>query len=149
MIKYTADETNNCLACCIAGMFDLPLGVVPGVHEWGKLGYWFDNFYNWSKEELGHVPIAVVDDTLEDLYYIAVLENSNNVPHAVIAKCMSVVWDPSPNDKITELDDTMYGILFVHVDGLCMQNACHISHMEWIQEQVNKELGINEQGTMG
>jgi hypothetical protein len=122
-------------------MFDLILEDVPGVHAWSKKGYWFDHFYEWSVKVLKHVPIAVTDDTLEDLYHIAVYENSKGVPHSVIAKCDDIIWDPSPNEKATEIEDTAYRIVFVQLGSLSVQQACRISHEMWERE--------NEQGTMG
>jgi hypothetical protein len=120
-------------------MFDMPLDSVPGVHAWGKKGYWFDNFYEWSVKVLHHVPVAVTDDTLEDLYHIAVYETAKGVPHSVIAKCDTIIWDPTPNEKATEIEDTAYRILFVQLGSLSIQEACKISHEHWVKDDAENQ----------
>lgn len=149
MIKYTADETQNCLQCCIAGMFDKELEDVETVHAWGKrYPNWFDGLYNYSMINLGHAPVSVVDDTLDDLFHIAIVRPKEGLPHCVIAKGMAVVWDPSPGDKLESLAevDWEYSILFVQVLGLCIQKSCQTSYSNWKLEEANAERITRESG---
>jgi len=144
MIKYESTD-NNCLQCCIAGMFDKPLDDVPHVLDWKeRYPNWYDGFHNFSLIFLNHVPVAVVDDTLDDLFHIAVFSEVGRLPHCVIAKGMDVVWDPHPSNKIASLADTEnweYSIVFVEVHGLTLQQACQASYVQWAKEKAD-EAGI-------
>ena len=126
MLRHTADDTQNCLQCCIAGMFGLPMEQVPTVHKWSKEhSYWFAGMYEWVKSQ-GYIVTSIVDDTMDDLYHIAVIreDGKSEYAHAVIAKGTDVVWDPSPQEKAVDLldvHDWEYSLLFVKVQGKCLQ----------------------------
>ena len=128
MLKYVADDTMNCLQCCIAGIFDMKMEHVPGVHKWSKESdYWFKGFYAWSTMVLGYTPIAVVDDTLDDIFHIAVTREGDAGAHAVIARGTEVVWDPNPNqkEKIVNLLDAAeweYSLVFIKSKGKTRSN---------------------------
>jgi len=136
MKQYKSNPVDqNCLQCCVAGLFDLELSDVPNVAEFGEKGYWFDEFYEWCKEELKHIPIAVTDDTMDDLYNIEVYERPNGIAHAIICKGIDVVWDPLPEPIPDEIRTTEYKFAFVPIGGLTLQNACRISHVDLICKQ--------------
>ena len=147
MRKYEADNM-NCLQCCIAGMFDVELATVPHQQVWqSKHANWFDGFYNFMMIEHGQAPVAVVDDTLDDLFHIAVIRPFvEGVPHCVLAKGMDVVWDPNKNNKLESLAEVEweYSILFVQVSGLCLQKACQTSYIQWELEEANEERTTGE-----
>lgn len=143
MRKHTADETMNCLACCLAGLFDRDLASIPTVHKWSKddsQGYWFNEFYKWSRDILGYTPVSIVDDTMDDLFHIAVIKESTTGSHAVIARGVEVLWDPNPKGKIvTNLLDVAeweYSLIFIKSKGKC------------VQARLEKEYQ-DEQGIMG
>ena len=125
MKKYTQDSTMNCLQCCLAGVFGLPLGSVPTVHKWSKENsYWFDGLVEWVRTQ-GYETVSIVDDTLDGLYHIAVIRESGKSAHAVVCKGTNVIWDPAPTNKITNLLDEgewEYSLLFVKVVGKCLQS---------------------------
>jgi hypothetical protein len=99
---------------------------VPTVHEWSKkYSYWFEGLYNWSIIHKDHAPVSIVDDTLDDLFHIAVVKQEGKPSHAVVAKGIEVVWDPNPGEKVTDLLDVMdweYSILFVSLGETSMQS---------------------------
>ena len=126
MRNYTADGTQNCLQCCLAAIFDMDMHKVPTVHEWSKKhNYWFEGMYQWSTLHMGHIPVSIVDDTLDDLFHIAVVKREGRPSHAVVAKGTEVVWDPSPEEKVINLLDVMdweYSILFISVKDDSIQH---------------------------
>lgn len=120
MIEYFADN-QNCLQCCIAGMFDLALNAVPTVKDFEVdskqrfTGNWFDSFYDWSKEYVAHVPVVFaedqLDDTLDDIIHIAVTKTEKGVIHSRIYKGEDIIWDPTY--KATDKQEPLYRIIFV------------------------------------
>jgi hypothetical protein len=124
--KYKADETQNCMQCCLAAIFDKFMHEIPTVHEWSKQhSYWFKGFYNWSVLHMGHVPVAIVDDTLDDIFHIAIIRQEGTPSHAVVAKGTEVVWDPGAGEKVTDLLDVSeweYSIVFLSVADDSMQS---------------------------
>ena len=135
MLKYEA-RTDNCLQCCIAGMFDLKLEQVPTVQTWAKSGYWFGGMLDYCTGELKHYPAVIEDDTLDNVFHIAVGETKKGVCHAVIARGMDVIWDPNPNveEKMTVLNDYDYSVVFINMTGCSIQNSCNITYMNDLKE---------------
>ena len=144
MRKYLMDASQNCFQCCLAGMFDLEKSDVPGVHAWSKEdGDWFNGLYKWSKRELKHAVVAVVDDTLDDLFHIAVLRGEDeDYGHAVIAFGSTVVWDPNPieGQRATTLDKLDYSLVFIPLAGLSVQRACMLSWINDWRDMANKAM---------
>ena len=142
MRKHLTDHRMNCLQCCLAGMFDLELEEVPGAHAWAKShDYWFAGMYEWSKKKLNHIPIAVTDDTLDDLFHIAMTETPEGQLHAVIAYGTKIVWDPTPTSEVEDLSNATYSLVFVPTGGLSVQKACLMSFVsDWAQE-ASKSIG--------
>jgi hypothetical protein len=117
-------------------MFDLELDEVPGAHAWSKShNYWFDGMYEWSKSKLHHIPVAITDDTLDDLFHIAMIETGEGKTHAVIAYGQTIVWNPTPNHEVKDLSKLTYSLIFVNYNGLSVQNACRMSYInDWMDE---------------
>jgi hypothetical protein len=107
-------------------MFDMDLSKIPTVHEWSKShNYWFDGMYTWSTLHMGHIPVSIVDDTLDDLFHIAVIRQEGKPAHSVVAKGTEVIWDPSGGEKIINLLDAAeweYSIIFLCVGDNSMQS---------------------------
>lgn len=129
MIHNTADHTMNCLQCCLASMFSMPLAAVPTVHKWAKddpADYWFNGFYQWSSDVLGYIPVSIVDDTLDGLFHIAVIQERGKSFHAVVARGTEVVMDPNPKEEervnnLLDADKWEYSLLFIKSKGKCLQ----------------------------
>lgn len=129
MRHNTADETMNCLQCCLASMFSMPLASVPTVHKWAKddaQNYWFNGFHNWSSEILGYTPVSIVDDTLDGLFHIAVIQEKKGYFHAVVARGTEVIMDPHPDPSkraknLLDVDNWEYSLLFIKSKGKCLQ----------------------------
>ncbi len=118
MRKYYANSTGNCLQCCLAGILDLPLEHVPYIETLGlSPGGWFKGLYDWCKTLQNHVPIAVFDNTLDDLIHIEVVKTLKGVTHAVISKGTTVLHDPDSTAEYPKERKTEYRILFVPLTG--------------------------------
>ena len=118
MRMYKADSSGNCLQCCLAALFDIPLEDVPPpdvMEVWP--GGWFNKLYDWSKINQGCVPVVVLDDTLDELLHIEVVETPLGVEHAVLSYGEHIILDPKTDSGLRELPpaerDTQYRILFV------------------------------------
>ena len=129
MRHNTADATMNCLQCCIASMFDMPMNAVPTVHSWSKndpQNYWFNGFHTWAVDVLGYTPVSIVDDTLDELFHIAVIQERGHAFHAVVARGTEVLMDPVkiPSERVTNLLDVEsweYSLIFIKSKGKCLQ----------------------------
>ena len=134
MLKYLSDDRQNCLQCCLAGLFELELDKVPGVHAWSKShSYWYAGLDEWARSYLKHAPIAVVDDTLDGIFHIAVVEREG-VEHAVIARGQEIVWDPTPTGTDTLLGDVTYSLVFIYLGGLSVQHAREMDYIKGLEE---------------
>lgn len=119
MRKYMADSTGNCLQCCLAGLFDVPLERVPPAVDWKETpSGWFSAMYDWVLEYTGYVTVAVLDDTLDDLLHIEIVENLEGIHHAFIARGMTVIHNPDSSTPIDLDRDTQYKLLFVPLTGI-------------------------------
>lgn len=135
MRRYHSQTGRNCLQCCIAGLFDMELEMIPDVDTFERDAEgkgWFDSFYNWSKLTLNHVPVAVTDDTLDDLLHIEVCETDKGVSHAVISKGCDLVYDPDGTYQVGPERKTEYRILFVPLEYGCQRRIPELD--EFIEE---------------
>jgi hypothetical protein len=124
-MEYYFSENNNCLQCCVAGMFNRTLDKVPDVIEFKNKALldldsknWFDAFYIWCKQSLGHIPVVFaereLDDTLDDVIHLEVYESDEGITHAAIVKGEDIIWDPMYGNPQGERK-ALYRIIFLPI----------------------------------
>ena len=109
MIRYRAHEM-NCLQCCIAGILNLPLDLVPTFlsekdREEGRI--WVDDFEDWCMLHDFFPTYIKERDEAPCCPHIAVGYNNGGTPHCVIMQNDEVLWNP---DERGELDSIRYRI---------------------------------------
>lgn len=110
---YAADgpHAGNCLAACIASLFDLPLWMVPQFDEMFVRGDWRERMQAWSIKVMG-AKLAYTDDHAPEKmpeFYIASGPSPRGVHHSVIYSKGALVHDPHPSgDGIRGVDWTWH-----------------------------------------
>ena len=122
-MKEYISTNKNCFQCCVAGLFNMELGTVPDIQEFSidatqrNLNQWYDSFYEWIRSALAHTPVVIMedslDDTLDDLYNIAVYENAKGITHCSIFKGLELIWDPAMGANAPDKVEPIYRIIFI------------------------------------
>lgn len=121
------EEQGNCIAACIATIFELDLIEVP---DFRGGAHWWDQLVAWAAErDMGVLCVAANAKPsllLPPVYYMLGVE-SRTIPgstHSVVAWGYSVVHDPNPRTKKLEFRE------YRHIDAIFfipMNPACHIT----------------------
>ena len=119
---YYSDGT-NCLACCVAGLFNRPIGITPAAPSFAKetdnQGDWWHRFELWCRITLHHAIVIVqTDDPISGLWNIEIGYTEDNIAHAVICFGRDVFFNPSPQVSNTHpLAEKGHRYVFVPLAG--------------------------------
>lgn len=128
---FTVEEGGNCMAACLASLFELPLNEVPNAaKEWAKskdpeytragwllIEEWLDSF------GLEHVEFNGTE-WIPRGYWIASVPSPRleGETHAVIFEGRTFVWDPHPDHDTYTLDDVRSVYTFILKDPMGLKH---------------------------
>ena len=101
----------NCLAACIASIFEVEMSVLPTFAEMPDA--WLEELNDWLRPK-GLGAILIAGDDKPDGYCI---RSSTRLPgrrHCCVALNGEVAWDPSPTPILTE--DGHWWVIFTALD---------------------------------
>ncbi len=137
------EEQGNCMAACLASLFELELDDVPDFGGKINNGTWYGILNVWLAQrnlELSFYPVKNVILPMLGYYMLAVksttLKNPND-GHMVIAQNGTVVHDPNPNAKsVGEKEDVW---MFSPIDiSKCKEENRWLTRLKRLMHWKNK-----------
>lgn len=104
-------HAGNCLAACLASLFDTPLWMIPPFDEMFIRGDYRERMQAWAKRVHGGRLVWTDDHAVEKMpeFYIANGPSPCGVHHSVIYSNGAMVHDPHPSDAgITAVEWTWH-----------------------------------------
>lgn len=91
-------EEGNCLAACLASIFELPIEAIP---DFGEDALWFARFEAWMVENFGLQPVDLAISPLSDwrpkgYHLICGKSPRGDFEHAIVGRNGEAVHDPHP-----------------------------------------------------
>lgn len=90
-------ERGNCLAACLASIFETDLSNVPAL-ELLPRGLWRDSLHSWSESQ-GYEVTKSNANEYGNNYYIAVGQSTHGNRHATVGFAGEIVHDPDESSK--------------------------------------------------